>query len=656
MAAYALSNHYAGASLLSGFDFFSGTDRSNGFVNYLNQDAAMAHGLASVQDGNHVRLGVDSTTFLSTNDTGRPSVMLTSKESFTHGLFIADFDHMPASSCGSWPSFWAFNNNDEAVWPKGGEIGIIEGANNAQRNLYSAHTDKGCNLPDTGFLGNQGPEQCDSKEGHLGCHYAAPARDPTSYGDAFNAADGGVYALEWDDAHLKMWHFPRAGIPIDIQVGRPQPSKWGLPHALFGGSGCDADTYFYNMSLVLNINFCGNYAGNLWTETDTCNQLASSCEAYVAGHPEAYTEAYWDVRYIDVYEKKAAIANNGSRPSSGPSRPSARPVSPASDVVTKTVTLSQAPAPTTGPLGLKRIDGYVLLGCHGSKTSFEAFNKTLSSKSMTNSLCISTCRKLGKPFSGVSHDTCYCASDLGDASAQGLTSCTTPCPGDGSQFCGGPQRNRSSSSQAGGNGNSTTAAGLLTIYGNLAKEPLPPNAPGKGNDGEDGTIMTRVAYTAICSANSAELCEYGYYATVTAENACAITTSGADDNCTRGGLNQTNISSHVYASVPMATITQTCNGCGPKNESTVTLTVPAVVAATASGAIDEDITVTLVQTVLPLVGEASSPAATGGVATTQYPVAAAGTAPGPSMAWMSTGSSGLLLPVWISVLGVFMLF
>ena len=38
-------------------------------------------------------------------------------------------------------------------------------------------------------------------------------------------------------------------------------------------------------------NFCGNYAGNLWTETDSCNQLASSCEAYVANHPEAYSEA-----------------------------------------------------------------------------------------------------------------------------------------------------------------------------------------------------------------------------------------------------------------------------------------------------------------------------------------------------------------------------
>lgn len=91
------------------------------------------------------------------------------------------------------------------------------------------------------------------QDGQAGCSYASPTRDPTSYGDAFNAAEGGVYALEWDDEFLRMWHFPRAGIPADIQVGRPQPSGWGLPHALFGGAGCDADTHFFNMSLVLNI-------------------------------------------------------------------------------------------------------------------------------------------------------------------------------------------------------------------------------------------------------------------------------------------------------------------------------------------------------------------------------------------------------------------
>lgn len=51
-----------------------------------------------------VKLGVDSVNKYSVNDVGRPSVRLTSYAGYTHGLFIADFQHMPASTCGVWPA------------------------------------------------------------------------------------------------------------------------------------------------------------------------------------------------------------------------------------------------------------------------------------------------------------------------------------------------------------------------------------------------------------------------------------------------------------------------------------------------------------------------------------------------------------------------
>lgn len=36
---------------------------------------------------------------------------------------------------------WALNNaNDAKNWPEGGELDIIEGQNDAQRNLFAAHT------------------------------------------------------------------------------------------------------------------------------------------------------------------------------------------------------------------------------------------------------------------------------------------------------------------------------------------------------------------------------------------------------------------------------------------------------------------------------------------------------------------------------------
>lgn len=95
----------------------------------------------------------------------------------------------------------------------------------------------------------------DAKPDNIGCNYAAPASDTTSYGNAFNAEGGGVYALEWDDEELKIWHFPRSAIPDDIVyagIVSPNPETWGPPQAVFGGSDCDADTYFYNLSLVIN--------------------------------------------------------------------------------------------------------------------------------------------------------------------------------------------------------------------------------------------------------------------------------------------------------------------------------------------------------------------------------------------------------------------
>ena len=65
----------------------------------------MSKNLVSV-DGvtNQVHLGVDSSNTYATDGAGRPSVRLTSDQNFNHGLFIADFAHMPSSSCGVWPA------------------------------------------------------------------------------------------------------------------------------------------------------------------------------------------------------------------------------------------------------------------------------------------------------------------------------------------------------------------------------------------------------------------------------------------------------------------------------------------------------------------------------------------------------------------------
>lgn len=136
-------------------------------------------------------------------------------------------------------------------WPNGGEVDIIEGANRAYNNLMSAHTSANCVLPSEGFTGAQGYLDC--ADTTYGCNFIPPTADTSSYGDDFNGVGGGVYALQWTDDAIKIWHFPRTGIPADIAAKQPDPSGWGLPQALFGSTGCDVPSHFSDMNIVLNI-------------------------------------------------------------------------------------------------------------------------------------------------------------------------------------------------------------------------------------------------------------------------------------------------------------------------------------------------------------------------------------------------------------------
>lgn len=81
----------------------SSLQKADTIHSYKNQSTALSQGLISVNN-NQVRLGVDSVNNYTTEDVGRPSVRLTSYQGFTHGLFVADFAHMPASTCGAWPA------------------------------------------------------------------------------------------------------------------------------------------------------------------------------------------------------------------------------------------------------------------------------------------------------------------------------------------------------------------------------------------------------------------------------------------------------------------------------------------------------------------------------------------------------------------------
>lgn len=61
------------------------------------------------------------------------------------------------------------------------------------------------------------------------------------------------------------------------------------------------DDHFRNLRLVFDTTFCGDWAGNTWNQT-SCGQLAPTCEEYVSNTPEAFTEAYWAVNTLQVFQ------------------------------------------------------------------------------------------------------------------------------------------------------------------------------------------------------------------------------------------------------------------------------------------------------------------------------------------------------------------
>lgn len=184
---YSLVDTYNAANWYSTQTFYTGSDPTHGFVQYLSQSAAQSLGILSTA-GNQIYMGVDWTTANTVN--GRSSVRTSSNKAYTHGLFIADIAHMPDSICGVWPAFWTFGPN----WPASGEIDIIEGVNLNSLDTITLHTSAGCTANIAGSLGSTALLQsnCNANNGNDGCGVSTA----TNYGTNFNTAGGGVYAMQ----------------------------------------------------------------------------------------------------------------------------------------------------------------------------------------------------------------------------------------------------------------------------------------------------------------------------------------------------------------------------------------------------------------------------------------------------------------------------
>lgn len=110
-----------------------------------------------------------------------------------------------------------------------------------------------------------------------------------------------VYAVELRNAGIRIWSFLRGAIPGDITSGAPDPSAWDLPLADFPSTDCGVASHFRNLSIVANIDLCGQFAGMAVHYTQMYN-CPGSCADFVANNPSQFEDAFWEFGSMSVYQ------------------------------------------------------------------------------------------------------------------------------------------------------------------------------------------------------------------------------------------------------------------------------------------------------------------------------------------------------------------
>jgi hypothetical protein len=243
--------------------------------------------------------------------------------------------HIPQKLINS--RFWTFGPN----WPTGGEIDILEGVNEATHNGMTLHTGPGCSVGQdvSQFSGSVVTPNCDvaavGQGKNVGCSIKDPS--PQSYGAGLNEAGGAIFATEWNSAGISVWRFERGSAPADVLGDAPDPTKWGKPNAKFAGA-CNIDQMFAEQQIIIDTTFCGDWAGaeTVWSNatTGSCASKAPTCKDWVRDNPQAFTEAYWEIAALKVYQNDGATT----------------PVSPSGSALPSVPVAPSAPAVPSGPV------------------------------------------------------------------------------------------------------------------------------------------------------------------------------------------------------------------------------------------------------------------------------------------------------------------
>ncbi|PPQ67675.1 hypothetical protein CVT25_012703 [Psilocybe cyanescens] len=315
---------YAGKTFFDEWDFFNTEDPTHGQVDYVDKSTAEAMGLFWVAD--------DGTAFMKADDTSvlplgvnRSSVRITSTKTYNTGLFILDLNKAPWGCVAM-----KLSGLLSGLWEATGLITVklTSSKEYTITNITKLHgtLTQGANwtpmqrlrakflylllsfVNDSSLMNNlqNNSTNCDANaNSNSGCDVVEWSR--ASYGTFFESQGGGILAMKWDENDISVWSFFRAAIPNDVTAGTPNPSLWGPPSAMLMSTMCNIPKYFVNHSIVFDITFCGDWAGNSYA-TSGC---PGTCPERMTD-PTNFENATWSINSLKVYRKQVLGGNSTS--------------------------------------------------------------------------------------------------------------------------------------------------------------------------------------------------------------------------------------------------------------------------------------------------------------------------------------------------------
>ena len=147
--------------------------------------------------------------------------------------------HVPVG-CAVWPAFWTVTENLDD-WPIGGEIDILENANDEWAGArVSLHTKDNCTIPPRIYdqSGVVAYTNCSAyTPENTGCTVEMNGTSTPSWGTKFNQQGGGIFAMERSFGStgngVRVWYWKHGDHPQDLSCESKavDPSSWGKPGA-----------------------------------------------------------------------------------------------------------------------------------------------------------------------------------------------------------------------------------------------------------------------------------------------------------------------------------------------------------------------------------------------------------------------------------------